>query len=119
MSALEDALALSRAGDVEGAVALLRAVEPKGEAHLSLLWQLVTMKETPDDALAIADAGVAVAKTPIAHSTWALRRGLLHLEKGRRDAALADLQTVLKLRANDDQQAQARAALLRVAALPR
>lgn len=110
MGALEDALNLSRQGDVDGAIRILRAIEPKSEAHWSLLWQLA-----PD--LDVANAGCALAKTPIARSTWALRRGLLHLDARRKQPALADLQTVLKLRANDDHQAQARTALLQVATL--
>lgn len=110
MGALEDALDLSRRGDVDGAIRLLREVAAKGEAHWSLLWQLA-----PD--LEVADAGCALAKTPLAKSTWALRRGLLHLESARKAEALADLQLVLKLRVNDDHQTQARAALLQVAAL--
>ena len=117
MSALEDALALARTGNVDGAIQLLQAVTPKNEAHLSLLWQLMTTTGVPDEALEVADAGLALTKSPVTRSTWALRRGLLHLERGRREPALADLQLVLKLRANDDHQTQARAALLQVAAL--
>jgi hypothetical protein len=110
MGALEDALDLSRRGDVDAAIRVLRDVTSKGEAHWSLLWQLA-----PD--LDVANAGCGLAKTPIAQSTWALRRGLLHLEHKRKKEALADLQLVLKLRASDDHQTQARAALLQVAAL--
>lgn len=110
MGALDDALDLSRRGDVEGAIRVLREVPTKSEPHWSLLWQLA-----PD--LEVADAGCALAKTPIAQSTWALRRGLLHLEHKHKKEALADLQRVLKLRANDDHQTQARAALLQVASL--
>jgi hypothetical protein len=110
MGALEDALDLSRRGDLDAAIRVLREVAPKSEAHWSLLWQLA-----PD--LEVADAGCSLAKSPIARSTWALRRGLLHLEHNRKEPALADLQLVLKLRANDDHQTQARAALLQVAAL--
>ncbi len=110
MGALEDALDLSRRGDVDAAIRVLREVSSKSEAHWSLLWQLA-----PD--LDVANAGCALAKTPIAASTWSLRRGLLHLENKRKQAALADLQQVLKLRASDDHQSQARAALLQIAAL--
>ena len=119
MSALDDALQMSRSGDVEGAVKLLRAVPVMNEAHLSLLFQLVTMRDVPDEALEIAGKALALAKLPIATSTWALRRGLIHLEKGHRDDALKDLQLVLKLRASEEHQVQARQALLRVAALKR
>lgn len=122
MSALDDALHLSRSGDVEGAVALLREARARGtakEAHLSLLFQLVTLREASDEALEIAGAALALARLPIGKSTWALRRGLVHLDKGHRDDALKDLQLVLKLRASEEHQDQARQALLRVAALRR
>ena len=115
MNALDEALRISRSGDVAGAIELLRASEPT-QAHLSLLFQLVS---APEEAIEIASAALALAKLPMAKSTWALRRGLLHLEKGHRDQALNDLQQVLKLRASEEQQTQARQALLRVAALKR
>ena len=120
MSALDDALQLSRAGDVAGAVSLLRGVRAGGvatNAHLSLLFALVTMNDAADEALEIAGAAFHLAKLPIARSTWALRRGLIYLDKGHRDHALKDLQLVLNLRASEEQHTQALQALLRVAAL--
>lgn len=119
---LEQALALSRDGDVDGAAAVLREARahgPLSDAHLSLLFQLVTKTGISDEAFDVADAALSQAKTPIARSMWAMRRGLAHLERAQRDQALADLQLVLKLKANDGHVEQARAALLRVAQLPK
>jgi len=56
---------------------------------------------------------------PLPRSTWALRRGLLHLEQSQRAEALADLQIVMQLKASDPQLEQARKALLLVAQLPK
>jgi hypothetical protein len=120
LALLEEALKLSRDGDVDGAAAMLRAARAAGDANeacLSLLFQLVSKRSVPDEAIEIAGAGLALAKTPVARSNWALRRGLAHLERSERAAALVDLQLVLKLKANDGHVEQARAALLRVAAL--
>lgn len=119
MSVLEDALRLSREGDVDGAARLLRdarAAGPLPDAALTLLFQLVT----PDDeAVALAGEGVDGARTDLARSGWALRRGLLHLARAHRDMALADLQLVMKLKAHEGHVDQARVALLRVAQLPK
>ena len=109
-------------GDLEGAIDVLRRFIGEGRAvtnaHFSLLFQLLTLRApTANEALEVAGAGLAQAQVPITKSTWALRRGLIHLEQGRRADALADLLLVLKLRASEDQQSQARKALLRVAAL--
>jgi thioredoxin-like negative regulator of GroEL len=119
---LDEAMRLAREGDVEGACNLLRearAAGPAPDALSSLLFQLVSRRGVTDEALDVASAALAAARTPAARSTWALRRGLGHLERGQREPALADLQLVLKLRANPDHVEQAGAALLRVAQLPR
>lgn len=119
---LERALALSREGDADGAARLLRdasAGGPLPDAHLSLLFQLLTTRGTTEEALDLASTALEAAKAPLQRSTWALRRGLGHLERGARDAALADLQLVLKLKANEGHSDQARAALLKVAQLPK
>lgn len=119
---LADALARSRDGDVEGAADLLRAARragPVGEAHMSLLFQLIARRTVDDEAFEVASAGLKLAGTPVARSTWALRRSLLHLERGARTEALADLQLVMKLKANEGHMEQARALLLRVAQLPK
>lgn len=121
MALLDRALALSRDGDAEGAAQLLRDERERGplpDAHLSLLFQLVTKRGVTEEALELATAALDAAKTPLQRSTWALRRGLGHVERGDRDAALADLQLVLKLKANEGHTDQARAALLKVATLP-
>jgi hypothetical protein len=122
MGVLEDALAKARDGDVDAAASLLRAARaagPVGDAHLSLLFQLVTKTAATDEGLEVATAALSSATTPSSKSQWAIRRGLCHLERGNRDAALADLQLVMKLKANEGHVEQARAALLRVATLPK
>jgi tetratricopeptide (TPR) repeat protein len=122
MAILEEALRLSREGDVEAAAQLLRDARAQGplpDAHLSLLFQLVSRRGVTDEAIDIATVALDAAKASFARSTWALRRGLSHLERGTRDDALADLQLVLKLKANEGHVEQARSALLRVAQLPK
>jgi hypothetical protein len=120
-----EALSLSRSGDVGGAVALLRAARANGpldEPATSLLFNLV--QDAPDDEghgerLALCDDGLSLAKRPVTRSSWHLRRGLLHVERADRAAALVDLQAVLKLKASEDHTAQAQKALLVVATLPK
>ncbi len=122
VGALEDALALSRDGDVAGAADVLRQAQRAGplpDAALSLLFQLVTKTAPTDEGLAVATTALEAATTPRARSQWAVRRGLLRVERGDRAGALADLQWVMKLKANEGHVEQARAALLRVAALPK
>jgi hypothetical protein len=113
---LEEALQLSRDGRVEEAATKLREAGASTEAERSLLFQL---SSDGDEKLVLAGAAIESAKTPLQRSNWALRRGLLHLERLERDAALADLQLVLKLKANDGHVEQARVALLRVAQIPK
>jgi hypothetical protein len=111
-SAREEALRLSREGRVAEAAALLRGAT--GDAERSLLFQL---SNDAAERIDVATQALADARTPYARSNWALRRGLLHLDRAERDAALADLQLVLKLQANEGHVEQARVALLRVAQL--
>lgn len=117
---LHQALRLSREGQVDEAADVLREARTRGplsDAALTLLFQLLTRRGPSDEALQVASAALEVAKSPVARSNWALRRGLLHLEREERSAALADLLLVQKLKANEGHGEQARAALLRVAAL--
>jgi len=117
---LAEALRIAREGDPEKAAQLLRdarAHSPLPESHLSLLFQLVSKNGANAEAIEVAGAGLDGAKTVLARSTWALRRGLAYLERQRRDAALSDLQLVLKLKANEGHTEQALAGLLRVAQL--
>ena len=116
MAVVDDALRLSRSGDVEGAIALLRA-DPV--THATLLFQLLTKNGVCDEAIELAGRALDDAKQPIARSTWALRRGLAYVERGKRNEAVKDLQLVLKLKANDGHVEQARVALLRAAELPK
>ena len=119
---LDEALRLSRSGDVEAAANLLREVRAGGapsDAHLSLLFQLVTKTSASDEGVDVATEALSMAKSPVSKSGWALRRGLLYIERGERSGALADLQLVLKLKANEGHVDQARAALLKVAQLPK
>jgi len=116
-----EALALSRAGDTAGAVALLRGARDNGpldEPATSLLFNLLQDATDDDDRaerLSLCDHGLALAKRPVTRSSWHLRRGTLHVERQDRAAALADLQMVLRLKASEDHTAQAQRALLVVA----
>jgi hypothetical protein len=118
-----EALSMSRSGDVAGAVALLRAARDNGpldEPATSLLFNL--LQDAADDEghgerLALCDHGLRLATRPVTRSSWHLRRGTLHVERGDRAAALVDLQMVLKLKASDDHAAQAHKALLAVATM--
>jgi hypothetical protein len=120
-SILDEALRLSREGDVDGAANLLREARAAqgalNDAQASLLFQLVTKLDATDEGLEIASAALLTARSPLAKSQWAMRRGLLHIERGDREEALADLQVVMKLKANEGHVDQARAALLKVAQL--
>lgn len=118
-----EALGLSRAGDVLGAIALLRAARdnaPLDEPATSLLFNLLHDAADDEDCgerLALCDHGLALARRPLTRSSWHLRRGALHIERQDRAAALTDLQAVLKLKASEDHTAQAQKALLVVATL--
>lgn len=119
---LDEVLALARAGDVDAAADLLREARRNGplpEEHLSVFFQLTSKRGPTDEALELCAEAIAMVTRPLARSNWSLRRGLLRLEREDRAGALADLQAVLKLRANEGHVEQARAALLRVAALPK
>src|SRR5688572_224384 len=99
---LEEALSLSRAGDVDAALALLREARASRaliDGERTLLFQFLTLRSLADEALEVATEAIAVGGAPAVRSTWTLRRGLLHLELGARDAALADLLAVQKLKA--------------------
>jgi hypothetical protein len=119
-----EALALSRRGDVVGAIALLRVARDNGpldEPATSLLFNL--LQDVADDEdfaerLALCDHGLQLAQRPLTRSSWWLRRGMLHVAAGNRAAALADLQAVLRTKASDDHTAQAQKALLTVAQMP-
>jgi regulator of sirC expression with transglutaminase-like and TPR domain len=120
MGTVFEALACARAGDVDGALAILREEEQAGrvdDALVALLFALLSARERQQEALEVAHMGFARAQEPLARSTWALRRGLLYAELGERSGALADLQLVLKLKASEPHLEQARRALLKVAAL--
>ena len=117
-----EALQLSLVGDVDGALALLRAARdnaPLDESALSLLFNLLHDAGPSDEALAVCAEGLQLAARPIATSTWHLRRGLLHVEAHNRTGAVADLMAVIKQRASKDHEVQAQKALLRAAELPK
>jgi hypothetical protein len=106
-----------------GALALLRAARDNGpldEPATSLLFNL--QQDAADDEghgerLALCDHGLRLATRPVTRSSWHLRRGTLHAERGDRAAALVDLQMVLKLKASDEHAAQAHKPLLAVATM--
>lgn len=122
-SVVLEALELSKAGDRDGAIGLLRAAQDAGpldEPCTSLLFTLLGDRgdhhDDSDEQLQLCEHGLSLAKRPLAQSTWHLRRGLLLL--ARNDAgALKDLQRVLSLKASDDHTERARSSLLQVASL--
>jgi tetratricopeptide (TPR) repeat protein len=115
---LARALELSRSGEVDEAVAILEEAAQEGaldsEAQ-SFRFMLLMRLGRAEDALVVCSECIALDAPPLARSTWLLRRGLLQINLARTDEALADLQEVMKLRASDDHDRQARKALLRVA----
>jgi len=117
-----EALELSKHGDRDGAIALLKSARENGpldEPATSVLFTLLGDRgddiDDDDDRLALCEHGLTLAMRPMQRSTWHLRRGLLRLARGDGKAALPDLQTVLTLKASDDHLHRARAALLEVA----
>ena len=117
MGKLEDALDRSRSGDVLGAITLLEDARRDGlsEAERSLLFQLLSSKERFVEAIDVATEALGAPLKGVPRSNWLLRRGLLAIEVGRREVALADLLEVQKLKVNEGHLEQARAALLKVA----
>ena len=70
------------------------------------------------DAIDVCSAAIVrFEDLPLHKSKWLLRRGLLYVEKELRTEALADLQAVLTMKANEDHEATARATLLKVAGI--
>ncbi len=119
---LDEVLTLARAGEVDAAADLLREARRNGplpEEHLTVFFQLTSKRGPTDEALALCAEALALVARPVARSNWSLRRGLMLIELGDRGGALADLQVVLTLGANEGHVEQARAALVRVAALPK
>ncbi|MBI1946444.1 MAG: hypothetical protein HYS27_12150 [Deltaproteobacteria bacterium] len=119
---LDEVLALARAGEVDAAAELLREARrngPLAEEHLTIFFQLTTKRGPTEEALELCAEALTLASRPLARSNWSLRRGLLRLELSDRAGALADLQAVLRLAANEGHLEQARAALLRVTMLPK
>lgn len=123
-SVVLEALELSKAGDRDGAIALLRAARDAGpldEPCTSLLFTLLGDRgdhfDDRDEQLQLCAHGLSLAKRPLAQSTWHLRRGLLLLATNDGPGALKDLQRVLSLKASDDHTERARASLLQVASM--
>lgn len=132
-SIASEALQLSLTGDIDGALALLRAARenaPLDQSALSLMFKLLQDRGPGDEVFDVCAAGIELAEQaraagvavsrgkPITRSTWHLRRGLLHVEGRNREEAVRDLLLVLKLKASDDHTAQAQKALLAAAQLP-
>lgn len=124
---VQRALALSRTGDIDAALATVREV-PRGapniEAADALHWMLLRASGAIADAMALADtvlntpqrtAGSESALSTLQESTWRLRRGMLAAETGAAPQALSDLQDVLRLRASESHVKQAQRVLLEVA----
>lgn len=119
-----EALGLSRTGDRDGAITLLLAARdnaPLDETSTSLLFTLLGDRgdDVDDHGLRIelCEHALTLVTRPMPRSTWLLRRGLMRLKRREAALALADLQSVLGLKASNDHLEQARAALLQVAAL--
>jgi len=111
---LERALALARAGNVDGALAILEeASEGAPDENLEgFLFMLVRGRDR-ERAIALATRCIARVEHDLSRSTWLLRRGLLHLEAEDPQAAFADLMAVLQLNVNDSHAEQARLAMAR------
>jgi len=108
---VEDALALARSGDVDGALALLEERDPD-ERTCSMLFMLLTAKDRHEEALRVAQLAQKGAKDALARSTWRLREGLTELQCGRTKEAQAVFTDVLRMKASEDHVQQAQASLL-------
>jgi tetratricopeptide (TPR) repeat protein len=118
---LQQALWLSRRGDVEGGIEILEAAGNMGALSMDavgLHFMLLVRIDRRQEAVDVCSAAIVrFDDLPLHKSKWLLRRGLLYVELERRDEALADLQSVLTMGANEDHQATARATMLKVADL--
>ena len=108
---LNRALDLARAGDIDGALALLEDA-PLDEHVQGFLYMMLRARGRKEQAVTLCTDALKGADTALSRSTWMLRRGLMQLElKGAENAAFADLTGVLRLDASDDHTRQARRAL--------
>jgi tetratricopeptide (TPR) repeat protein len=122
--ALIQAIELSREGHVDEALEVLEALteelpEEGNEDVDGLHYFLLRSKNRLEDAVGLATRRLSRELTDEACSLWSLRRGLLYLELENGRGAMVDLNTVLRLNANEHQTEQARQALLQVADLLR
>lgn len=110
-----EALALMRRGEVTGALSLLEqaaadvGLDLEGE---TLRFLLLRQTGAEVRALEVAERLLERELEPLGRSTWLLRKGLVLLALDRRSDAARALQEVLKLRASEDHERQARKALL-------
>jgi hypothetical protein len=110
---LQQAVELSRTGDIEGALKLLlEHDEPLDDEH-SQAFVYLMLKSRPDldDALALVNKKIEGAQSEEQTSLWTLRRGLLYLDRDDKMRAMVDLNQVARKEVNPDHADQARRAL--------
>jgi len=113
MSNIAEALALSRQGDVAGALALLEG-ETEKEA-LSMRFHFAMFLEDHDKALTAALMGEKSAQNKLETSMWLLRKTRVVHFKGElqgNEMAKRDLVKVIALRASDEHVKDAQRLLL-------
>lgn len=117
---LFEALRRSQSGDVDGAIVLLEELATEGAPSadaLGLHFMLLMRAGRTSCALELCGVALEHLEDPLARSTWLLRRGLMYVERERKNEALDDLQQVIILDASEDHQLTARQALLRISGL--
>ena len=116
---VEEALAHSRSGDTERALLVLRNARAQGtlpDSGVALLFTLLAGSALHNERLALCDLALSEAKSTLQRSSWLLRRALLRLETADGRLAVADLQEVIRLAANDEHPTRAKRALMEAAA---
>ena len=103
---------------MDGALALLDDADVRDLGTSSFRFMLYMRSGRIDDALALTRDVLDTDLEKLPRSTWLLRRGLIHVQRGERGLAVEDLMAVTLLSASEDHLQQAQAALLRAAELP-
>lgn len=114
----ETALALMRRGDVRGALSLLEQAAGEGVLDLegeTLRFLLLRQVGEDERALEVAERCLSAELEPLGRSTWWLRKGLVLASLGKKSDAARALGEVLKLRASEDHERQARRAMVDLA----
>lgn len=110
---LQQAVELSRTGDIEGALKLLlESGEALDDEHSeSFVYLLLKSRPDLDDALTLVNKKLEAAEGEEQKSLWMLRRGLLYLDRDDKMRAMVDLNMVARKDVNPDHADQARRAL--------